>query len=209
MRCGKFITFEGGEGAGKSTQVALLAERLRGAGVETVVTREPGGTPLGEAIRGLVLDAAPEPVTELLLFAAARAEHVAKVIRPALAHGTWVVSDRFADSSRVYQGTLGGVPPALIGAVEAGSVAPTFPDLTVILDIPAGEGQKRTEQRGVLSRFDAADADYHERLRRAFRDIAHAEPARCVLLDGTLKPDAIADQVWAAVETRLLTGAQR
>lgn len=208
MRQGRFITFEGGEGAGKSTQVALLAERLRGAGLATVVTREPGGTPLGEAIRGLVLDDEPEAVTELLLFAAARAEHVAKVIRPALAHGTWVVSDRFMDSTRVYQGVLGGVSPALIGAVEASSVAPTFPDLTLILDIPAGEGQKRTEARGALSRFDAADAEYHERLRQAFRDIARAEPERCLVLDGTLKPDAIADEVWRAVETRLLAGAR-
>jgi dTMP kinase len=209
MREGRFITFEGGEGAGKSTQVALLAERLRATGLETVVTREPGGTPLGEAIRALVLDAEPEPVTELLLFAAARAEHVAKVIRPALAHGTWVVSDRFVDSTRVYQGVLGGVSQALIAAVEAGSVAPTFPDLTVILDIPAGEGQKRTEARGALSRFDAADADYHERLRQAFRDIAEGEPRRCLVIDGTLKPDAIADQVWHAVETRLLAGAKQ
>ncbi|WP_072391304.1 dTMP kinase [Hyphomicrobium sp. CS1GBMeth3] len=204
MRRGKFITFEGGEGAGKSTQVALLAERLRGAGIETVITREPGGTALGEAIRDVVLQAEPDPVTELLLFAAARAEHVAKVIRPALEHGTWVVSDRFADSTRVYQGVLAGVPQSLIEAVEAGSVAPTFPDLTLILDIPIGEGQRRTEARGALSRFDAADGEYHERLRQAFRDIARAEPQRCLVIDGTKKPDEIGDEVWRAVETRLL-----
>jgi dTMP kinase len=207
MTRGKFITFEGGEGSGKSTQVALLAERLRAGGIETVVTREPGGTPLGESIRTLVLDAAPEPVTELLLFAAARAEHVAKVIRPALDHGTWVVSDRFMDSTRVYQGLLGGVPQDVIASIEARSVAPTFPDLTFVLDLPAAEGLKRTEARGALSRFDAAHADYHERLRQAFRDIAAAEPDRCLLLDASRAPELIAGDVWTAVEARLLAGA--
>lgn len=208
MTRGQFITFEGGEGSGKSTQVGLLAERLRGTGRETVITREPGGTPLGEAIRTLVLDAAPEPVTELLLFAAARAEHVAKVIRPALDHGTWVVSDRFMDSTRVYQGSLGGVPQDLILGIEARSVAPTFPDLTVILDIPAEEGLKRTEARGALSRFDAAHADYHEQLREAFRAIARVEPERCIVIDGTRPTGEIAADVWRAVETRLLAGTR-
>lgn len=207
MRRGKLITFEGGEGAGKSTQVALLAERLRAAGIEAVLTREPGGTPLAEAIRGLVLEAEPEPVTELLLFAAARAEHVTKVIRPALERGRWVVSDRFIDSTRVYQGVLGGVPHALISAIEAGSVAPTFPDLTVVLDLPSAEGRKRTQARGALTRFDAADDAYHENLRRAFRDIAQSEPERCVVIDGARAPDEIADDVWSLVEARLLAGA--
>lgn len=208
MTRGKFITFEGGEGSGKSTQVALLAERLRAARVETVVTREPGGTALGEGIRGLVLGASPEPATELLLFAAARAEHVAKLIRPALDHGTWVVCDRFLDSTRVYQGRLGGVSESLIARIEADTVAPTFPDLTIVLDLPAGEGLKRTEARGALSRFDAAHADYHERLRQAFRDIARAEPQRCLLFDGTRAPELIAGDVWTAVEARLLAGTR-
>lgn len=201
---GKFITFEGGEGAGKSTQVALLAERLRAGGFETVLTREPGGTPIGESIRALVLDASPEPVSELLLFAAARAEHVAKVIRPALDHGTWVVCDRFIDSTRVYQGLLGGAPRDLIGALEARTVAPTFPDLTIILDLPPEEGLKRTEARGALTRFDAAHEEYHRRLRDGFRDVARAEPDRCLLLDGCRAPELIADDVWTAVEARLL-----
>lgn len=207
MRRGKLITFEGGEGAGKSTQVALLAERLRAAGIEAVITREPGGTALAEAIRSLVLEAEPEPVTELLLFAAARAEHVTKVIRPALEQGRWVVSDRFIDSTRVYQGVLGGVPQALISAIEAGSVAPTFPDLTVILDLPPVEGRKRTQARGALTRFDAADEAYHEKLRQAFRDIARSEPERCVIIDGARAPEEIADDVWSLVEARLLAGA--
>lgn len=208
MTRGRFITFEGGEGSGKSTQVGLLAERLRGTGIETVITREPGGTPLGESIRTLVLESAPEPVTELLLFAAARAEHVAKVIRPALDHGTWVVSDRFVDSTRVYQGRLAGVPQDLISAIEARSVAPTCPDLTIVLDLPAEESRKRTEARGALSRFDAEHAEYHERLREAFRAIARAEPARCLVIDGNRAPDEIAADVWRAVESRLLAGAR-
>jgi dTMP kinase len=208
MTRGKFITFEGGEGSGKSTQVALLAERLRAGGIQTVLTREPGGTPLGESIRSLVLDSDPEIVTELLLFAAARSEHVAKVIRPALEHGTWVVCDRFLDSTRVYQGLLGGAPGDLIGALEMSSVHPTLPDLTLILDVPPEEGLKRAEARGALSRFDAENADYHRRLREGFRDIARAEPGRCLLLDGTRAPELIADDIWTAVEARLLAGAR-
>ncbi len=208
MKRGKFITFEGGEGAGKSTQAGLLAERLRAAGLETVITREPGGTPLGEAIRALVLDNAPAPATELLLFAAARAEHVAQVIRPALAHGTWVVCDRFIDSTRVYQGVLGGMPRDLIDAIEAGSVAPTVPDLTIVLDLPPERGLGRAASRGELSRFDAKSADYHRRLQDGFRALAQAEPERCRLIDADRAPEAIADDVWRAVETRLFAGTR-
>ena len=208
MTRGKFITFEGGEGSGKSTQAGRLAARLREAGAEVVLTREPGGTPLGERVRDVVLEAVPEPVTELLLFAAARAEHVAKVIRPALAHGTWVVSDRFIDSTRVYQGVLAGVSADLIAAVERESVAPTYPDLTIVLDLPAEVGVKRAEARGALSRFDAADGDYHRRLREAFLAVARAEPQRCVVIDASRDADAIADDVWRTVEERLLAGVR-
>ena len=204
MTRGKFITFEGGEGSGKSTQAGRLAARLRDAGAEVVLTREPGGTPLGERVREVVLEAVPEPVTELLLFAAARAEHVAKVIRPALAHGTWVVSDRFMDSTRVYQGMLAGVSPGLIAAVEYESVRPTFPDLTIVLDLPPQVGVERAVQRGALSRFDAADNTYHLNLREAFLAVARSEPGRCVLIDGNRDADAIADDVWRTVEERLL-----
>lgn len=208
MTGGKFITFEGGEGAGKTTQVARLAERLRLGGIETIVTREPGGTPLGEAIRDVVLGNSPEPVTELLLFAAARAEHVARVIRPALAHGTWVLCDRFIDSTRVYQGVLGGVAPDLIRAIEAHAVAPTFPALTFVLDVLAEEGLKRTEARGALTRFDAEHASYHVKLREAFQEIAKTEPARCVLMDGSRSPDDIAADIWRTVEGRFLAEAR-
>lgn len=208
MKNGKFITFEGGEGSGKSTQAGWLAARLRDAGAEVVLTREPGGTPLGERVREIVLEAVPEPVTELLLFAAARAEHVAKVIRPALAHGTWVVSDRFMDSTRVYQGKLGGVSADLISAVEHESIAPTFPNLTIMLDLPPEVGVERAVARGALSRFDAADGAYHRDLREAFLDVARAEPQRCIVIDGDREADRIADDVWRAVENRLLAGAR-
>lgn len=207
MTRGKFISFEGGEGSGKSTQAGRLAERLRGSGAEVVLTREPGGTRLGERVRAVVLDAAPEPVTELLLFAAARAEHVAKVIRPAVAHGTWVVSDRFMDSSRVYQGMLGGVSPALIAAVEFESVAPTYPDLTILLDVAPDVGLARAEARGALSRFDAADREFHVRLREAFLAVARADSGRCIVVDGAREADAVAGDVWRAVQSRLLGGA--
>jgi dTMP kinase len=208
MTRGKFITFEGGEGAGKSTQVARLAERLRAGGIETVVAREPGGTPLGESIRELVLKSSPEAVTELLLFGAARAEHVAKVIRPALEHGTWVVCDRFIDSTRVYQGLLGGAPGDLIGAVELRTVAPTFPDLTIVLDLPLEEGLRRTEARGELSRFDAKSRDYHQKLRDGFLAIARAENDRCVVVDGNRSPDEIAGDIWRVARDRLLPRLQ-
>ncbi len=208
MTRGRFITFEGGEGSGKSTQVGLLAERLRASGLETVITREPGGTPLGEAIRALVLDNAPEPATELLLFAAARAEHVGKVIRPALVHGTWVVCDRFIDSTRVYQGLLGGVARDLIEVIEARSVAPTYPDLTIVLDLPPETGLQRATARGELSRFDAESADYHRRLQEGFREIARAEPDRCLVIDADRPAEAIAADVWSVVEARLLAGAR-
>lgn len=208
MESGKFITFEGGEGAGKTTQVGRLAERLRALGREVLVTREPGGTPLGESVREVVLGNAPEPVTELLLFAAARAEHVAKVIRPALAAGTWVICDRFIDSTRVYQGLLGGVPADLIAAIEVRTVAPCYPDLTFVLDLPAAVGRERTAARGAQTRFDAGTESFHASLREAFRQVAAAEPQRCVVLDADREADAVAADIWSAVTERLGPGAR-
>jgi dTMP kinase len=208
MKRGKFITFEGGEGTGKTTQVGRLAEVLRARGLEIVVTREPGGTPLGESVREVVLGAQPEPVTELLLFAAARAEHVAKVIRPALAAGTWVICDRFIDSTRVYQGLLGGVAPDLIGAIELHSVAPCFPDLTIVLDLPARVGLERTAARGARTRFDAEDETFHTSLRNAFLEAAATEPARCVVVDADREPERLAAEISALVQARLLPGAR-
>ena len=205
MKRGKFITFEGGEAAGKSTQVKLLAARLEGAGVGTLVTREPGGTDLGEDIRALILKDRPQdPVTELLLFAAARAEHMTAVIRPALDEGTWVISDRFMDSTRVYQGKLYSVEPELIAQLEKYTVSPDFPDLTLILDLPAEAGHERAHARGTLSRYDAERIETHETLRQGFLEIAEREPDRCVLIDGNLSPENVAGAVWQAVSERLL-----
>jgi dTMP kinase len=169
MNRGLFITFEGGEGAGKSTQAKLLAARLEGAGVPTLVTREPGGTPLGEDLRAIILKDRPQdPVTELLLFAAARAEHMTAVIRPALDDGTWVISDRFMDSTRVYQGRLYSVEPELIKTLERYTVAPDFPSLTLILDLPPEAGLERASTRGTLSRYDAERIETHRTLRQGF-----------------------------------------
>ena len=205
MQRGKFITFEGGEGAGKSTQAKRLAEHLERNGIATLVTREPGGTALGEDIRGLILKDIPQdPLTELLLFAAARAEHMTAVIRPALDEGTWVVSDRFIDSTRVYQGKLYSIEPELIAQLERYTVGHDFPDLTLILDLPAEAGLERASSRGTLSRYDAARIETHETLRRGFLEIATAEPKRCVLIDGHLPVESVATAVWQAVHQRLL-----
>ena len=207
MQRGKFITFEGGEGAGKSTQAKRLAERLESAGIPVLVTREPGGTALGEDIRGLILKDRPqEPLTELLLFAAARAEHMTAVIRPALDEGTWVISDRFIDSTRVYQGKLYAIEPEFIGAIETYTVGHDLPDLTLILDLPPEAGLQRASSRGTLSRYDAERIETHETLREGFLEIATAEPDRCLLIDGHLPVESVATAVWQAVHERLLTG---
>lgn len=208
MKRGKFITFEGGEGAGKSTQAKRLAERLERAGLSVVVTREPGGTPVGEDVRQLILKDRPtDPVTELLLFSAARAEHVTSVIRPALDEGTWVISDRFMDSTRVYQGKLYGLETELIAVLERYTVAPDFPDLTLILDLPASEGIERAKIRGALSRYDAERVETHETLRKGFLEIAEREPERCVLIDGQLPVASVETAVWQAVVSQLFAEA--
>lgn len=209
MKRGKFITFEGGEGVGKSTQAKRLAERLERAGIPVVVTREPGGTPVGEDVRDLILKDRPtDPVTELLLFAAARAEHVTSVIRPALDDGTWVISDRFIDSTRVYQGKRYSLEPELISLLERYTVAPDFPDLTLILDLPANEGVERAQSRGTLSRYDAERIETHETLRKGFLEIATNEPKRCVLIDASLSVSSVEMAVWQAVSAHLLVEAR-
>jgi dTMP kinase len=205
MQRGKFITFEGGEGTGKSTQAKRLAERLEHAGIATLVTREPGGTALGEDIRGLILKDRPQdPLTELLLFAAARAEHMTAVIRPALDEGTWVISDRFIDSTRVYQGKLYAIEPDLIAQLETCTVGHDLPDLTLILDLPPEAGLERAAGRGTLSRYDAERIETHETLRAGFLEIAETEPKRCLLIDANLPVESVATAVWQAVHQRLL-----
>ena len=169
------------------------------------MTREPGGTPLGEDIRDLILKDRPQdPLTELLLFAAARAEHMTAVIRPALDDGTWVISDRFIDSTRVYQGKLYAIEPELIGLIEKYTVGHDLPDVTLILDLPAEAGLDRAATRGTLSRYDAERIETHEVLRQGFLEIATAEPKRCLLIDGHLPVGSVATAVWQAVHERLL-----
>ena len=219
MKTGKFITFEGGEGSGKSTQARLLAERLGARGLDVVATREPGGSPFAEAVRRLLLDPATprhSALSEALLFYAARADHIAEVIRPALANGRWVISDRFSDSTRVYQGYAGTLDLKTIDALEAIVVAPTHPDLTLVIDMPADAGLARAAARRNLqspqnSRPDAyegRDMAYHERLRKGFVAIALAEPQRCRLIDGRGSEREVADLVWAAVERHLIAGVR-
>ncbi len=214
---GLFITFEGGEGAGKSTQVERLSRRLRGMGRETVLTREPGGSPRAERIRASILGGEGKgfgPFAEALMFSAARADHLETVIRPALARGAVVVCDRFADSTRAYQGSRGEVDPSLLLALERVVVGPTRPDLTLILDVPAEIGLRRAaarrqEGRQRADRFEQEDIGFHARLREAFLAIARAEPDRCVVLDARGDPDTIAENVWAAVRERLGLAAEK
>lgn len=209
MARGKFITFEGGEGAGKSTQARRLCARLDRMGLSTLATREPGGTPIGEDIRAVIMKDRPQdPVTELLLFAAARCEHMTSLIRPALDEGTWVVCDRFMDSSRVYQGRLYNLEPDLLRQLERYTVAPDFPDLTLILDLPPSVGLERAASRGTLSRYDAERIETHERLREGFLEVAEAEPARCVLIDALLPADEVETAVWQAVTDHLIAKVQ-
>lgn len=216
MASGKFITFEGGEGSGKSTQARLLAETLRARGIDCVLTREPGGSPFAEAVRHMLLDPATPPhsaLSEALLFYAARADHIAEVIRPALAQGRWVVSDRFSDSTRVYQGHAGRLDPRTIEALEAIVVAPTVPDLTFVIDVPADIGLARAAARRALTApagsqadtYESRNAAFHQRLREGFLAVAHADPQRCRVIGGEAPEPGVAAQVWAAVQSRLLT----
>jgi dTMP kinase len=206
---GKFITFEGGEGAGKSTQAGLLAARLKALGIEVVLTREPGGSAGAEIIRHVILSGAAKPLgpeVEAVLFAAARADHLDQVIRPALERGSWVVCDRFVDSTRVYQGALGKVDPRILRGLERVTVGDAVPDLTVILDIAAEPGLRRARSRAAgagADRFENESLDFHEQLRAAYREIAAIEPGRCVLIDADAAEDKVADEVWNAVRRRL------
>jgi dTMP kinase len=203
---GRFITFEGGEGAGKSTQAKLLAERLGRAGVEVTLTREPGGTPGAEAIRELVLTGDVDrwsPMSETLLMYAARRDHIERVIIPARDRGAWVICDRFADSTRAYQGAGGEVRAGFLAALEDFVLEVVRPDLTLVLDLSPEIGLGRVAGRAhATTRFEAKDAGFHVRLRNAFLDIAKAEPERCVVIDAERPADEVAEQIRAAVEAR-------
>lgn len=207
MARGVFITFEGGEGAGKSTQSARLAGRLRATGREVVTTREPGGSAGAEAIRALLVEGALDrwsATSEALLMYAARFDHLERVIGPALDRGAIVICDRFADSTRAYQGAGGGADPALIGALETAVRSRCWPDLTFVFDLEPAAGLARAAGRvDGESRFEARDLDFHRRLRSAFLDIARGDPDRCVVVDSTDAPDAVEAAVWRAVAERL------
>jgi len=207
VETGKLITFEGGECAGKSTQVSILVDRLLRAGRHAIATREPGGSPVAEDIRETLLSGKVRqfgPFAEALLFSIARADHVETVIGDALARGQWVVCDRFLDSTRAYQGVTGGVPAPVISALERLTLHGIMPNLTIVLDIPVEEGLARMARRRVApDRFESQDFAQHERIREAFLDIAEEEPGRCVVIDAR-KPEAlVAEDVLEAVAERL------
>ncbi len=210
MARGIFITFEGGEGAGKSTQIVTLAQALRGTGLEVLVTREPGGSPGAEAVRHVLLSGAAEPFgpgMEALLFAAARSDHVEQVIRPAVARGAVVLCDRFMDSSRVYQGVTGNLDAGFMRALEKVAINGMVPDLTIILDLDAEEGLRRaTARRGSdgADRYEKETLEVHRRRREAFLDIARAEPERCVVIDAGQSPQDVAAAIAEAVHPLVL-----
>jgi len=204
-RRGRFITLEGGEGAGKSTQAGRLADRLRARGIDVVVTREPGGSRAAEILREMLLAGRVAPFgaeAEALVFAIARADHLAETILPALSRGSWVVCDRFLDSTWAYQGSAGASPESL-ARFDAIAVGPYRPDLTLVLDLPAEEGLRRIRARGGADRFEADALSEHEARRRAFREIVAREPRRCVLIDAGREENDVAEAIRAAVAERL------
>lgn len=202
---GKFITFEGGEGTGKSTQAAALAKELQSLGISVLQTREPGGSPGAEIIRHVLLSGAAKPLgpeAEAMLFAAARDDHIKCTIAPALAEGKWVICDRFADSTRVYQGILGRVDHRFINALERVSVGGLLPDLTLVLDVPAETGLKRAAgRRGAKQpdRFEAEQLEFHQKLRAAYQELAKREPRRCVIIDARAAKKVVAKRIWYTV----------
>lgn len=204
MSVGRFIAFEGGEGAGKSTQARLLAEELRERGLEVVLTREPGGTEGAEAIRDLLLKRSGpgwEPEAEALLFAAARSDHVARLIRPALDRGAWVICDRFVDSTRAYQGGGGGLADEAILALHRVGSGGLLPDLTILLEAPPGEIATRLARRdsGESDRIGGREAEFHARVAQAFRRLAEAEPLRFARIDGSGSEEETHDAILAAI----------
>jgi dTMP kinase len=213
---GKFITLEGGEGGGKSTQAAILCARLMRKGINLLQTREPGGTPRAEAIREVLLSGKAKkfgPLGEAVLFYAARESHLELAIRPALARGTWVVCDRFSDSTRAYQGAAGGLPHSVIDTLDSAVVGQTRPDLTLIFDLPPEVGLQRAAKRNSESkedggaeaapdRFEGMNLAFHRSLRQEFLAIAKAEPDRCVVVDASRDERSVEQSVWAIVRDR-------
>jgi dTMP kinase len=199
---GRFISVEGGEGVGKSTQVGLLAAALDRAGITVRKTREPGGSPGAEAIRRLLLEGDSQrwdAISEVLLLIAARHDHVTRLIRPALEQGLWVLSDRFADSTLAYQGYGRGLELGDLAVLHRVAVGDFAPDLTLILDLPVEVGLARAAARSAADRFERLDRDFHERLRQGFRQIAADNPSRCVLIDASGAPPTVHRAILAAV----------
>jgi dTMP kinase len=207
MARGRFITLEGGEGSGKSTQAAFLAQDLQAAGLAVLATREPGGSPGAEQIRDLLVNGAVErwdPMTETLLLFAARRDHLVKSIWPALEAGRWVVCDRFADSTVAYQGFGLGLRQLNIRRIHRAAIGDFAPDLTLILDVPVEVGLARAEARGEgHHRYERMDVSFHERLRQGYREIARSDPERCVLIDAARTPEEVRRDIRAAVKGRL------
>ncbi|CUS02438.2 Thymidylate kinase [Candidatus Promineifilum breve] len=203
-----FITFEGPEGGGKSTQIQMLAERLRRQGYGVVMTREPGGTAIGDQIRDVLHDTANtamSPTAELLLYSASRAQHVAEVIRPALAAGQVVLCDRFADSSMAYQGYGRGLDRAMLAALTAIATGGLTPDLTLLLDLDVERGLARRAERGEeMNRLDLEAVGFHQRVRAGYHALAAAEPVRWISLDADRPVAAVAADVWRVVAERLI-----
>jgi len=212
---GRFVTLEGGEGAGKSTQIRRLAEALRPGIPELVVTREPGGSPGAEAIRHLLVEGDPDrwdATTESLLHFAARRDHLRATVWPALDRGAWVLSDRFADSTMAYQGYGHGLGREVVSRLAELTFGDFRPDLTLILDLPPEAGLARADGRGgariaAEDRYERMDVGFHRRLRDGFLDIARREPERCVVIDASRPADAVAAEVLATVRSRLLDRA--
>ncbi len=204
----RFITLEGGEGTGKSTQARRLAAALEARRIASIVTREPGGSPGAEEIRKLLVEGEPgrwDGLTETLLVFAARNDHIARTIKPALAAGKWVISDRFTDSTYVYQGIGRGVDRETIRRIESASIGDFRPALTLVLDLPVSVGLERAgARRGAETRFEQFDAAFHEKLRAAFRDTANRHAERCVLIDAQGTEDEVAAAILKTVEARFL-----
>ncbi len=208
----RFLTFEGGEGVGKSTQVKRLLKRLGHCGIAAVRTREPGGTPKAEAIRSFILQGRSEPWgagAEAVLFAAARLDHVNQLIAPNLEAGRWVISDRFHDSTRAYQGLTGGVEPKLIDALEELALDGHNPELTIIMDMDPEKAFKRVAQRAdkdgipaTADRFEKEDLNWHEKLRKAFLEIGENNQDRCVIISASGDEHEVADEIWSIVSDR-------
>ena len=203
---GRFITLEGGEGTGKSTQVKRLKAALEARGISVVATREPGGSPGAEEIRKLLVEGEPGrwyPITETLLAYAARADHVARTIGPALAAGQWVISDRFNDSTFAYQGVGRGVERETIRRIDSAVLDDFQPDLTLVLDLDVKTGLDRANARtGAENRFEKFGPEFHEKLRQSFLDIAKRAPERCRIIDASGNEDQVAEQIFAAVSRR-------